>query len=155
MSGSLVDRDLGMKSLASRMRAMSKSYTKVGIQAGSKESDGVTDLVTVAAANEYGTDTIPERSFMRSTFDENREKIAQITKAENSAVLAGRKGIRESLAQIGEYFQGLVQAKIHSHPAPENAPATIAKKGSSGTLVDSGQLVQSVRHVELVSGGEK
>lgn len=146
------DIDRGQKEMRRRIELLKGSYTKVGIQAGSKERDGVTDLVTVAAANEFGTNAIPQRSFLRSTFDEEREKLAKLQAGEVLAVLEGRKTVETSLDLLGLYFVGRVQAKIHSHPPPPNAPATIAAKKSSGTLVDSGQLVQSIRHVSVIQG---
>jgi len=151
----IMDRDRGYLAMRRQLDLMRHSYTKVGIMAGSKESDGVTDLVTVAAANEFGTDRIPERSFLRATFDEQRETIAAICKAEADAIMVGKKTVETSLPLIGAYAAGQVQAKIHSHPPPPNAPATIERKGSSGTLVDSGQLAQSVRHVEIIQGREQ
>lgn len=146
------DIDHGYRDMRARLDLMANSYTKVGVQAGSREIDGVTDLVTVAAANEFGTDRIPERSFMRATFDEDKEQLATIKAAEAKAILAGTKTVEQSLALIGLYHVGRIQAKIHSHPPPPNAPATIARKGSSGTLIDSGQLVQSISHVEIIQG---
>lgn len=146
------DTDRGYKGMRQRLELMAGSYTKIGVQMGSKQADGITDLVTVAAANEFGTDTIPERSFMRSTFDEDLPELTRIKAAEAEAVMAGRKLIETSLAQIGAYHAGRIQRKIHSHPPPPNAPATIAAKGSSGTLIDSGQLVQNISHVETIKG---
>jgi hypothetical protein len=148
----VVDRDRGYVGMRQRLRLLKGSYTKVGIQAGSRETDGVTDLVTVAASNEFGTTRIPERSFLRSTFEEERGRLAEITAAEADAVLAGTKDIDVSLSLIGLYFTGRVQAKIHSHPPPPNDPKTIERKGSSGTLVDSGQMVQSIRYVNYIPG---
>lgn len=146
------DRDRGYKNIRRNLELMKGSYTKVGIQEGSREIDGVTDLVTVATANEFGTEDIPERSFMRSTFEEEKERLVQIKAGEATAIMDGKKTVDESLSLIGEYFAGRIQAKIHSHPPPANAPATIARKGSSGTLVDSDQMAQSIRHVEVIKG---
>ncbi len=146
------DRDRGYKGMRQRMKQMAGSYTKVGVQENSKDQDGVSDLVLIAASNEFGTDTIPERSFIRSTFEENRDKLAEISAAEADAIMTGRKDVRTSLQLMGEYHAGQIQAKIHSHPPPENAPATIKRKGSSGTLVDTGNLAQSIRHVEIIEG---
>jgi hypothetical protein len=146
------DTDRGYKDMRKRLALMRGSYTKVGIQVGSRTNDGITDLALVAAANEFGTETIPERSFMRSTFEEEREKLTAISYAEAQAILAGRKDVETSLDLMGLYLVGRIQAKIHSHPAPENAPATIARKNSCGTLIDSGQLVQSIRHVNTIKG---
>lgn len=146
------DIDRGYKSMRTRLSLMAGSYTKVGIQVGAKERDGVTDLVIVAASNELGTRDIPERSFLRSTFDEENGRLDTIKAAEAQAIIEGKKTVDVSLALIGEYFTGRVQAKIHSHPPPPNAPATIARKESSGTLIDSAQMVQSIRHVEVIKG---
>ncbi len=146
------DKDLGYGSMRQRMKQMAGSYTKVGVQENSKEQDGVSDLVIVAASNEFGTDTIPERSFIRSTFEENRDRLAEISAAEADAILTGKKDVKTSLHLMGEFHAGQIQAKIHSHPPPENAPATIGRKGSTGTLVDTGNLAQSIRHVEIVEG---
>lgn len=152
MGSRVIRRDLGYDDMRLRLKSMKGSYTKVGVQADSKEQDGITDLVTVAAANEFGTEHIPERSFMRSTFAEERDRLKVITAAEADAVMAGKKTTEQSLQQIGEYYQGRIQAKIQSHPPPANSPATIKAKGSSGTLIDSGTLVQSIRHVEILGG---
>ncbi len=154
MGARIIDRDMGYGDMKLRLQTMRGSYTKVGIQADDKAQDGVSDLVTVAAANEFGTEDIPERSFMRSTFDEERDQLADITDAEAQAVIAGRKSVETSLQLIGEYYQSRIQAKIHSHPPPPNDPETIRRKGSSGTLIDSGTMVQSIRHVEVL-GGQK
>lgn len=148
----IVERDRGYRSIRERIALMKGSYTKVGVQAGGKAKDGVTDLATVAAANEFGTDRIPERSFLRSTMSEEQEKIAAIAAAEAKAILEGRKTVEQSLDLIGLYAASRVQAKIQSHPPPPNAPATIAKKGSSGTLIDSGNLMQSIRHANVIQG---
>lgn len=145
------DIDHGYKDLRKTLKVMKGSYTKVGFQDDPRNVEGES-LVVVAAANEFGTLDIPERSFMRSTFDEEKEQLAEIKKAEADAVMAGRKTVETSLAQIGAYWVGRIQAKIHSHPPPPNAPSTIEKKGSSGTLVDSGQMVQAVNHQEVIAG---
>ena len=155
MPAKIQSRDLGYAAMKLRIKQMKNSYTKVGVQAGSKEQDGVTDLVTVAAANEFGTNTIPERSFIRSTFEENKTELAAVSAAEVKAIVEGRKTVDTSLSLIGLLHTGQIQAKIHSNIPPPNAEATIERKGSSVTLIDSGQLVQSIRHVNVITGAEK
>lgn len=154
MVARIQDRDRGYKSMRQRLALMKGSYTKVGVQVGAREADGITDMVTVAASNEFGTDTIPERSFLRSTFDEEQENLKTISAGEAQAIIEGTKTVDVSLALMGEYFTGRVQAKIHSHPPPPNSPETIARKGSSGTLIDSGAMVQAIRHVEIIQRGK-
>lgn len=152
MGASFSQRGGSGKSLHDRLRFVDGAHTKVGVQAGAKEQDG-SDMVVVAAANEFGTDRIPERSFMRSTFTEEKAKLQHILQQEAKAIIEGKKSEEQSLNLVGLYYVGRIQAKIHSHPAPENAPATIEAKGSSGTLIDSGSLVQGIRHV-VVPGGK-
>jgi hypothetical protein len=149
--GNVVVKDLGWNGIKARLMGLHNSYTKVGLQEGSRDLQGG-DLVMVGAANEFGTQSIPERSFMRSSFEENRPEILAITAAETKAVIEGRKQPIDSLRQMGEYMQGKIVKKIYSHPPPPNSPKTIEAKGSSGTLVDTGHMAQSIRHVEYMGG---
>jgi hypothetical protein len=50
----------------------------------------------------------------------------------------------QALDQIGIYGIKLVVEKIDSQIPPPNAPATIAKKGSSTPLIDTGQMRQTL-----------
>ena len=104
----------------------------------------------MAAANEFGTDSIPERSFIRSTFEENKNQIAALSAAEAKAIIEGRKTVETSLLQLGLYHVGQIQAKIHSNIPPPNTQETIDRKGSSVTLINTVQLVQSIRNVEYI-----
>jgi len=57
------------------------------------------------------------------------------------------------LETIGIIAQGKVQQYMTDLQTPPNAPSTIAKKGSSNPLIDSGAMRQSVTYV--VQGGQK
>jgi hypothetical protein len=137
------ERDHGYRRMRQNLKNLKGSYTKVGVQEGAKAEDS-SDLVM--------DEHVPERSFMRSSFDENRDKLDTVIAAEADAVMLRGKDPLLSLAQIGEFHTGQIQAKIHSHPPPPNAPSTVEAKGSTGTLVDSGTLAQSIRHVEVLGG---
>ncbi len=149
MSKSAVrDIDHGWADLAAEVKRIKGSHVDVGFMQGeTREDDGETSsMVTVAVANEYGTPDIPERSFMRSTFDRLRDRLAKVAAGEVTAITSGKRTVDTSLRLMGEYFQGEVIRTIRNHPPPPNAPETIARKGSSGTLIDSGQMAQSVRY---------
>lgn len=145
----VIVRDKGFKKLQRELKGASKSYTHVGVHKGEQTLDGV-DLVSIAIANELGTDRIPERSFLRSTFDEQHRKLKVLGKKQYELVLEGKQSIQKALGLIGEYFQAQVVKKINDLRDPPNAPSTIEKKGSDNPLVDSGQLKQSIRHVEVI-----
>ncbi len=51
-------------------------------------------------------------------------------------------------------LEGKIKEKILSSVPPENAPSTIARKGSSITLIDTGEMLNSVTHRLMESGNE-
>ena len=150
----VTDTDLGWGRIKRTMSRLSGSYTKVGLQQGSQRNDegGLSSLVTVGAVHEFGAPNrnIPQRSFLRSAFDQHRREIDQVLAKEKGAILAGTRTIEQSLDVVGLLHTAQVQAKISSNVPPHLAAATIEKKGSSRTLIDTRQLVQSIRHVNVV-----
>ncbi len=89
--------------------------------------------------------TIPERSFLRSGFDENVDKITRkMVRLLNDVMRFGLSP--DTFADmIGQEFAGLIQKKMRS-VGPPNHWSTIATKGSSKPLRDTGRLIQAVRH---------
>jgi hypothetical protein len=113
----------------------------------------MSDLVTIAAANEFGAPRrhIPERSFMRSTFDETKTTVADLVGKEYDKILKGSSTVLVSLGRMGAYMKGAIQKKIQRGPFVANRPFTIKKKGSSRPLIDTGQLRQSIQHLEVIN----
>lgn len=88
---------------------------------------------------------IPERSFVRSTFDEKADEIEE--KAKDVIVAAvNRTDVNKALNLVGQYIEGEIKKKIGNGPFVPNAPATIRKKKSSNPLIDTGHMRQSVRY---------
>jgi hypothetical protein len=121
------------------------------VQEGERRDDG-TDLVTVAAVNEFGAPKkkIPERSFIRSATDEQRPKVERMKRRILEKLVDRTSNIRIELGELGAWMKAQIQNKIVRLKMPPNAPSTIAKKGSENPLVDKGQLHQSIRHVEVI-----
>ena len=119
---------------------------------GVLESSGVSDkdsgltLVEVATFNEFGTESIPERSFIRSTADENFTKYLAKSDILKRKIILQEITIKNALGVMGQLIQSDIIAKINSGVEPANDPKTIAAKGSSKTLIDSGQMKQSIRY---------
>lgn len=95
-------------------------------------------LATVAQWNEFGNSKIPARSFLRSVLHDNRKKIDENAKI----ILKKRPDI--FFETIGQSIVNMIQKKISEGVPPPNKPATIARKGSSKPLVDTGQLRTSI-----------
>lgn len=156
---SVKDIDKGWKRIRSELGKMSGAYTKVGVQQDAKRDDTTASAATIAAAHEYGTDTIPERSFLRSSTDESRGQINKLVAAEKDAIMLGRSTVKRSLNLIGLFMVGRVQAKIRSRIPPPLAPSTLARRRGGGAravpLIDSGQMFASIRNVEVIGGREQ
>jgi hypothetical protein len=112
-------------------------------------SPEATALAMVAAVHEFGYPEggIPERSFLRSGIHEGIPKFNRLNEANLRAGVLGGKTIEESLDMLGVVAAGEVKRKIRNGPFAPLKPATIARKGSSKPLIDSGQLIQSITFV--------
>lgn len=150
------DKDLGLTRI---IRTLNKDLdgvvVKVGVQAKDKAvrrgkggSIRNTDqpLAVIAAIHEFGLGDMPQRSFLRSAYDENLPVIDKmIQRVANGAVFG--LGTNAALNQLGNVVQGMVQRKIVDGPFVPNSPATIKRKKSSKPLIDTGHLRQSIRYV--------
>jgi len=141
----VTDRDLGLKAFIRQLEVARTVEVAVGIHAGSVAHGQ--QIAEYAACNEYGTDSIPERSFMRSSFDENLSKIKADMDQQAGRVMAGQIDIRSALSVIGMKHQDRIKRKIGSNIQPANHPETIKKKKSSRTLIDTGAMLNSVHYV--------
>jgi hypothetical protein len=146
----VVDRDLGYRRIIRNLKQLGRLNAPavfVGVRSGAGESADGTPLVLIAAVNEFGSSDghVPERSFLRSTVDENRAAYMKLLeRAAGRAVDKGRSAMRRELELVGAKVASDVQRKIVALKDPPNAPSTIAAKGSSSPLVDTGRLRQSI-----------
>lgn len=107
-------------------------------------------VVEVALWNEFGTEKIPERSFLRSAIDENESQINKWREEALVQVLDGKWTLEKALESIGFKVQQLIQNKIKSNVPPPNADSTIKGKRREGlapnTLIESGLLLRSITY---------
>lgn len=88
--------------------------------------------------------TIPERSFIRTGFDTNVNKISNKIESLIGDVLEFNIDPDVFLEAIGQEFAGLIQRHMRRVNSPPNKPSTIAVKGSSNPLQDSGRLIGAI-----------
>ena len=110
-------------------------------------------MAAVAAWNEFGTETIPERPFFRNALAESERGVSNILA---KGIDTKKMVVDEQLAgRVGEYVQGKIRDSITALNDPPNSPKTIAQKrkklhGKKGTgggetpLLDTGKLRNSV-----------
>lgn len=120
---------------------------KVGLVAGEADSENVDK----AFWNEFGTETIPERPFLRNAMRNNRDayRAAMRTAAKTIIGTAARGGdargaVTLALRKLGLKAADDVKSEITALSDPPNAPSTVARKGSSNPLIDSGEMRNAV-----------
>lgn len=185
------DTDLGFAELLKRVEALrGRAYTKVGILADS-ERGGLhvpgADLTVaeIAAVLEYGTrdGDIPARSFVRSTFDEQRESLAATAARLIAAILFDGMSAEKALNILGLQLATKIKEKIVGGAPipPPNVPAVALRKARKGktaglfkrpaktvgkalaqagalaavrTLVDTGRLVGAISWAVVMGGAQ-
>lgn len=115
----------------------SKRGSKMVKKKGVSKSETVYD---VALKNEYGLG-VPKRSFIRDTVSQNKIKIL-----DKLSLLIVQRGLQDALELTGLDVVGMIKQRISDGIKPENSPVTVAIKGSSKPLVNTGQLVSSIFH---------
>ncbi len=87
---------------------------------------------------------IPERSFLRSTHDEEGNRIIEQTERALSQVLIGKMSVDDMLDLYGQQMATAIKKKIRDINDPPNSSATILGKGSSNPLISTGGLLESI-----------
>ena len=103
-------------------------------------------IIERATWNEFGTRRIPERPFMRRSLKGNRAKYQAFMRQQAKQIIENKQTVGRSLSMLGIMAQGDIQHEISVLRDPPNAPSTIARKGSSKPLIDTGQMRQSVTY---------
>lgn len=121
----------------------------VGIQgADADEVDfwhGELTNAVLGAIHEFGRGRVPERSFLRSTFDDNRSEYQrELDRIGGEFFDDGR--IKGELMILGEEFRGDVVRTIQAGIPPGLQPQSLVDRPGSGTtpLWATGQLVNSI-----------
>lgn len=141
----VVDRDLGYRKVVKNLKAMGRKGG-VSVLVGVRGKEGA-EQVLIAAVNEFGSSDgrIPERSYLRSTVDENRDRYLKALEAASRAGEAQGPGtLTRELGKVAQVAVGDIQRKIRDLDTPPNAPSTIRKKGTDNPLIDTGRLRQSI-----------
>ncbi|TBV84864.1 hypothetical protein EW028_23815 [Lysinibacillus sp. OL1] len=100
----------------------------------------------ITIRKERGSIVIPERSFLRSTFDEKNSEWAKFVKKQLPKLLDGQMNARTICERLGAKMVGDIQRKLTQLDDPPNAPSTVAQKGSSNPLIDKGGLRQRITY---------
>lgn len=142
------DIDRGWNNIVRELEKAKGMEVAVGILEGSQnEGESIAEYATY---NEFGTDDVPSRPFMATSFDENVAEIDSDFERQGSAMLKGQQTARVALTIIGQKHADRTKNTIANRDIlPRLKPSTVkAKKGSTKTLVDTGAMVNAV-HISV------
>lgn len=143
--------------LVKRVAGMSDLRVQVGVLAGAGgdqvHPDSGLTMIELAAIHEFGSPKagIPERSFIRATANRSdvTKKLSRLGAHVAKLIVEGKLQPTQALGQLGlllttEIKRTIVQRKTEGPDNQANAPSTIARKGSSTPLVDTGRLINAI-----------
>ena len=114
---------------------------------GTVVSAGVMDSknATKAAINEYGTSKIPQRPFMRTAVNRHGKSWGSKSAKAVQSVMKGMP-ISQVTELVGMQMKSDISSTLTNGPWTPNSVVTIAKKGSSRPLIDTGELRASITY---------
>ena len=123
---------------------------KVGFPSGEVGSDVIARAIWTHFGTRGGASgggwggPVPARPFLTNAMRDNRLKYRSAMRASAAKILTGQVTIRATFNKLGEMAQGDVYASINSLSSPPNSPVTVALKGRSKPLIDTGEMRQAV-----------
>jgi hypothetical protein len=158
----VIDKDKGWKKIAEEFRKASQQpFVKVGFVGSSGEAihkNSTETVASIAAEHEYGTEKVPERSFIRGTLIKESAKVQSTIEQLLKNVLFQKIDVQGALGRLGVFAVSLIKDRIVTeHIPPPLAESTIAAKTRDGKtgevpLVNTGQMLNSIRHEVIMDG---
>jgi hypothetical protein len=165
----ITDDDSGFKSITMNIKELNRKNIKIGIF-GKDDSF----QVMKASVHEFGAKikvtpkmrawfhykgfhlnpstkeiVIPERSFIRKTFDQKGRKIEELTEEQIANIFAQKTNAKFALKLMAEDLIGMVRKTMTDVDTPPLSGMTKKMRRGSGDynpLVDDGRMRQSVTH---------
>jgi hypothetical protein len=151
MRSKVEDRDRGFAALLKRAGSAGGLALTVGIhEADGNEEHGDNpgvSIATVGAFHEFGLGHNPRRSFIADWADENEDANRERLRKMADAIVRGAIPSGDvALERLGNLFVGEIQKRMAEGIDPPLDPKTIARKGSSTPLIDTGQLRSAITY---------
>ena len=141
--------------LANNIRQLTSKAVYVGLpndKVGQQIYNSDKTIFEIGAIHEFGSDSrnIPPRSFLRATFQLKRNEINSFIENQWNDVFHGRKNAATALDFLGITGTNMVKQAFTTKGYgtwPDIKESTKKAKGSSGTLIDTGTLRNSITWV--------
>jgi hypothetical protein len=146
MASGVKDTDNGWKSFQKMLRSIGEDEVVIGIPGEINFS--IPTTAAIGMVHEFGSEdgTIPERSFIRSTFDKNASKYSRLLNKWIEEAARKKKPNARALFVLGETARADVIASIVNQEIVQDlAESTLARKSPrTKALIDTGNLVGSI-----------
>lgn len=149
-----VRNDANYKKFLKELGKIKGSYVSIGIQEDAGDYDSGTSVVAVGFWNEFGTEDIPSRPFIRSTLEAHKNELEELRQSLLKKVLNGDLTIEKGLETIGFRVREWIKATILQNDFQANAPSTAEAKRRKGVapkpLLDTRLLLRSIEYKVVV-----
>lgn len=156
MSGKVLVNDRVWRDVLKRCAQLAKGGAKVGIVGkGAAQDHGDATNAEIGAAHEFGTEAVPERSFIRSTFRNKTDQLRRLQQRLIKGILLGKITPDTAYKMLGAWGAGAIKATItRDGNLKPLAPSTLARR-KAGTVRDSvGRFVTRKSSKPLVDTGQ-
>ena len=137
------EKDKGFKEFKMSYHYLNSKKVAVGLF----EKEG-RDLINIGVVNEFGAKVgnsyIPERSFMRSTYNKQFKKISNKFGRIAKSISNKDYNVLSKLLKIGIDAKIAIKKTIITMKTPANAPTTIRNKGFDDPLIETGYMKSKI-----------
>jgi hypothetical protein len=156
--GKVRDIDRGWKRYVREMGRINGSFVKVGLPDGGKPGRAkgqrpdsprpYPKILVIGAVHEFGSvkANVPERSYLRASFDKNKAKMSRRIESVYGAILSRRMDVREGLVAVGTTARDQAKLFLQRLRTPPLKVSPRKKYGGSNPLNDTDQLVNSLQY---------
>lgn len=140
----------GVKKLVALSKRLNGPFAKAGFLAANASRGGTGHGAQAEISNpelarilNYGSRTIPARSFMSGPLKSNRKSYRRALARLGGRVLKGKADLREGLEVIAQRVERDIRRSMRSVGIPD-AASTLEGKSGTTPLIDTRQLINSV-----------
>ena len=152
--------DHGFNAIVKELRKLEKKpYVKIGYpqkksttnaeKETSDDSESFVTVLDVALWHEFGTNNMPERSFVRASFDQNQKKYEKLNRELLVKIYSGKMTVEKALDILGFTIENDIKAFIKSGEVNPDSQRAINEGGT--TLWDTGQLINSITFIKVMN----
>jgi hypothetical protein len=152
--------DHGFNAIVKELRKLEKKpYVKIGYpekkastnaeKETSDDSESFVTVLDVALWHEFGTNNMPERSFVRASFDQNQKKYEKLNRELLVKIYSGKMTVEKALDILGFTIENDIKAFIRSGEVNPESQRAINEGGT--TLDDTGQLINSITFIKVMN----